>query len=213
MEEFEGFIFDLDGTVANSLYVWKEVDRKFFERRNMKVPKGYEEKINAMSFEQAAVYTKKEFLLKENIDEIKREWFSDAIYEYANNVMFKEKAKEYIEHIKKQNFKTALCTASPKELYEPFLKNRNAESLFDVIVSGQEVDKNKSFPDIYLITAKRLNIPPSKCVVFEDISSAVLGAKKANMYTVGVFDEANKFDLEKLKKEADKFIFNFTEIY
>ncbi len=213
MKGFEGFIFDLDGTVADSLYVWKEVDRKFFKRRDMEVPKGYEEKINAMSFEQAAIYTKEEFGIKESIDKIKKEWFSDAVYEYSNNVKFKEKAKEYIEYIKKQNFKTALCTASPKELYEPFLKNRNSQYLFDVIVSGQEVNKNKSFPDIYLMTAQRLNIPPSKCVVFEDISSAVLGAKKAGMYTVGVFDEANKFDTEKLKKEADKFIFNFTEIY
>lgn len=186
MKGFEGFIFDLDGTVADSLYVWKEVDRKFFKRRDMEVPKGYEEKINAMSFEQAAIYTKEEFGIKESIDKIKKEWFSDAVYEYSNNVKFKEKAKEYIEYIKKQNFKTALCTASPKELYEPFLKNRNSQYLFDVIVSGQEVNKNKSFPDIYLMTAQRLNIPPSKCVVFEDISSAVLGAKKGrHVYSRG----------------------------
>ncbi len=212
MFDFEAAIFDLDGTIADSNYVWKKVDADFFGKRGFEVPKDYWEKINSLSFNEAAVFTKNEYGFPETIDEIKEEWCSMAVEEYSFYVKPKKYAEKYIRHIKKNGVKTALCTASPKELYEPFLKNNGMFSYFDAFVSGTEVKRGKGFPDIYLLAAKRLDVLPEKCVVFEDILSAVLGAKSAGMKTFGVYDQASSADIKKIMEKADGFINDFSEI-
>ena len=214
MFDFEGAVFDMDGTIADSHYVWKKVDLDFFGKRGLDIPENYGEKLSSMSFREAAVFTKNNYGFLESPEEIMAEWYSMAIYEYSYNVKLKPFAGEYIESIKKKGVKTALCTASPKELYEPFLKRHNIFSYFDVFVSGSEVSRGKEFPDIYLLTADRLGILPERCVVFADIPMAVRGAKAAGMKTVGVFDEntvgGNRILIE---KEADFFILDFSEKY
>jgi len=208
----EGAIFDLDGTVADSLYVWKKVDRDFFGKRGFQVPEDYSEKIGSMSFREAAYYTKEFYGFSEKIEEIMAEWYNMAIFEYSYNVRPKPFVAEYIKKIKNGGCKTALCTASPKELYEPFLKKNNMFHLFDVFVSGTEISKGKEFPDIYLLTAQRLGVYPEACVVFEDILEAVKGAKAAGMKVIGVFDATSEKDRERIKKIADGFISDFSEM-
>ena len=96
MFDFKGAIFDLDGTIANSLYVWKKVDIDFFGKRGLEIPEGYAEKIGSMSFNDAAKFTKEEYGFSESVDEIMAEWYDMAVNEYSFNVKPKPFAKEYI---------------------------------------------------------------------------------------------------------------------
>ena len=209
---FDGAVFDLDGTIAESIYVWKKVDADFFGKRNRQIPVDYAKKISSMSFNQAAVFTKNEYGFEESVEDIKNEWYSMAVLEYSFNVKPKKFAKEYIKHIKEKGKKIALCTASPKELYEPFLKNNGMFEYFDAFISGTEVSKGKEFPDIYLLAAKRLNIEPNRCIVFEDILKAVKGAKKAGMSVFAVYDQESERDRDEIIKLADGFIYDFSEM-
>ena len=212
MLDFEGAVFDLDGTIADSHYVWKKVDNIFFGRRGLKIPKEYSKKIASMSFYEAAVFTKNEYGFKESVSEIMDEWYSIAVEEYSFNVRPKKFAREYIEYIKKEGVRVSLCTASPNTLYEPFLRNNGMFSLFDSFVSGSEVKRGKEFPDIYLLAAERLSVSPERCIVFEDILPAVKGAKSAGMRIFGVYDETSAEDTEKIKAAADGFIYDFSEM-
>ena len=212
MLDFDGADFDLDGTIADSHYVWKKVDSIFFGRRGLEIPKEYSKKIASMSFYEAAVFTKSEYGFKESLSEITEEWYSIAVDEYSFNVRPKKFAREYIEYIKKEGVKVSLCTASPNTLYEPFLRNNGMFSLFDSFVSGSEVKRGKEFPDIYLLAAKRLSVSPERCVVFEDILPAVKGAKSAGMRIFGVYDETSAEDTESIKAAADGFIYDFSEM-
>lgn len=205
-------IFDLDGTIADSSYVWQKVDIDFFKKRNMEVPHNFENAISGLSFKEAAVYTKDMYGLIETIDDIMSEWYNMAIYEYSNNVKLKPHAFEYISYLKEKNIKIALCTASPKELFEPFLKNNGVFCLFDAFVSGSEVLKSKEFPDIYLLAAEKLCVKPENCVVFEDIPRAVKGAKAAGMKTIGVFDEASAAYSDELMQVVEVYIKDFLEL-
>jgi len=213
MFDFDGAVFDLDGTIADSLYVWKKVDIDFFGRRGLDIPKDYSKKIASMSFYEAAVFTKNEYGFKESVSRITEEWYSMALYEYSFNVKPKKFAKEYIDYIRKNGVRTALCTASPRELYEPFLKNNDMLSCFDAFVSGSEVKRGKEFPDIYLLAAKRLELSPCRCIVFEDILKAIKGARAAGMKIFGVFDEESSEDTESIKAAADGFIYDFSEMF
>ena len=84
IKDFKGHIFDLDGTLTRSNHVWSKIDEDFLGKRGIKVPEDYFKQVSAMNFEQAAVYTNDRFSLGENIQDIMKEWFDMAVYEYTN---------------------------------------------------------------------------------------------------------------------------------
>lgn len=206
-----GIIFDLDGTIADSNYVWREIDREFFAKHNMSVPQDYLKMINSASFEETASYTKNTYGFEESVEEIIKIWYDMAIDEYSNNVKLKPFAKEFIEKMKAKGIKIALATANSEILYESTLKNNGIFHLFDVFTEVSEVKKTKEFPDIYLKCAEKMGLQPDECVVFEDILRAVRGAKKAGMKTVAVYDESSYCDRDELKRESDFYINDFSQ--
>ena len=76
-----------------------------------------------------------------------------------------------------------------------------------------DAGRNKSFPDIFLLAAKKLGLAPGKCVAFEDSFAALCAAKKAGMQTVAVYDRSSEGRWEALKTNADAFVYGFGEFF
>lgn len=210
--DFKGAIFDLDGTLIDSMDAWEKIDREFLKRRNISIPPDYIEKINSMSFKKVAEYTIERFNLKESAEELIKEWNEMAIYEYSNNIKLKPYVKEYLKKLKDNNIKIGLATSSPRILYEPVLKNNHIYDYFDIMVSSEDVKRDKNYPDIYLLVAEKLGLNLQECIGFEDILVAVNTMKKANIKTIGVYDKYSDYDIEEIKKVSDKFIYSFNEL-
>ena len=169
------------------------------KKRNITMPNDYIEKINSMSFEEVAKYTIERFNLNESVDSLIKEWNDMAIYEYSNNIKLKPNVKEYLVKLKKHDIKIGLATSSPKELYEPVLKNNKVYDYFDTFTSVDDVKRDKNYPDIYLYTAKKLGLYPNECIIFEDILIAINTAKESNFKAIGVYDKSSYNDLDKIK--------------
>jgi len=212
MRDFKGAIFDLDGTLLDSLWVWDEVDKNFLGRRGIEVPDDYMDIINPMGVMQTAEYTIKRFSLSDTPQDLIAEWNMLALREYKSNVKMKPGAQKYLNLLKNNSVKLGIATASDPEIYIPALKNLGIYDLFDAITHADEVSRGKDFPDIYLLAAKKLGATPEKCVVFEDIYSGINSAKSAGFYTVGVYEEYSKKDKDKIIKTADKYIYSFDEL-
>lgn len=212
MFDFKGAIFDLDGTLIDSMSVWEEIDREFLKNRNISIPPDYIEKINSMSFKEVAKYTIEKFNLKESEEELIKEWNEMAIYEYSNKIKLKPNVKEYLEKLKENNIKIGLATSSPKSLYEPVLKNNHIYDYFDALNSLEDVQRDKNYPDIYLLVAENLKLNPQECAGFEDILVGINTMKKADFKVIGVYDKYADSDIEEIKKISDKFIYNFNEL-
>ncbi|WP_434798113.1 HAD family hydrolase [Terrisporobacter vanillatitrophus] len=212
MFDFKGAIFDLDGTLIDSMGVWEKIDNEFLEKRNIDIPSDYIEKINSMSFDKVAQYTIERFNLKESEKDLIKEWNEMAIYEYSNNIKLKANVKEYLKKLKDNNIKIALSTSSPRILYEPVLKNNHIYEYFDVLTSLEDVKRDKNYPDIYLLAAEKLDLNPQDCVGFEDILVAINTLKKADFKAIGVYDKYSDCDIEEIKKISDRFIWDFKEI-
>ena len=105
-----------------------------------------------------------------------------------------------------------MATSSDPYLLEPVLESNGLSGYFDEICYTSQVGRNKSFPDIYLYTAKKLGVSEKNCIVFEDIPEGISGAKKADMYTVAVYDEASKESEPYLRSVADRYIFDFSDM-
>lgn len=212
LEKIEGAIFDLDGTMFDSTWVWDKVDIDFLGARGFDVPEDYVEAISPLGAENAAVYTIERFGLNEKVEDIVQEWFDMAIREYATEVQCKPYVYEFVKELSERGVKLAIATSSDKVLFEETLKRTGLNEFFDIQVMVKEVARGKEFPDIYLEAASRIGVAPEKCVVFEDILPAIKGAKSGNFITVGVYEERSVKDENEMIKEADYYIKSFKEL-
>lgn len=209
--KFKGIIFDLDGTLIDSMGVWERIDVDFLGKRGYEVPNDYLDKITPMGFEACAVYTKERFNLKETPKEIIEEWYSMAIDAYTNVVKTKPGVKKFLDYLRLHNVKMAIATASDNALVIPALKNNGISEYFENITTVKEVKKGKGFPDVYDLAANKMGLNNTECAVFEDIYEGMKGAKMGGYLTVGVYEKSCITCEEKLREMCDIFIHDFSE--
>lgn len=208
---FQAAIFDLDGTLLNSMDVWEQIDIDFLKKRNLTAPENYVAEICARSFEEAAQYTIDLFGLNESIPAIVEEWNCMAISKYRNDVGLTPYALNYLLRLKAENIKLAIATGLPEELYLPCLQSNGIYDLFDVICSTEQVPYGKERPDVFLLAAKKLGISPQKCIVFEDVLPAVKSAKQAGMIVYGVYDKYSAHHQSEIMAIADGYLLDFRD--
>lgn len=212
LKNIEGAVFDLDGTLLDSSWVWEKVDEKFLDDRGFQVPDDYVDEISPLGAERAAVYTIERFGLNEDKDDIVREWIEMAKKEYATEVVCKPYAKEFLEELQKLNIKMAVATSSDRELFMKTLEREGILKYFQKIVTVDEVERGKGYPDIYEEAARRIKVNPHKCLVFEDILAGVTGASLGEFNVVAVFDEKSKHNWEKIKSISKYSINDYKEL-
>lgn len=206
IKDFKGHIFDLDGTLTRSNHVWSKIDEEFLGKRGIKVPEDYFKQVSAMNFEQAAVYTNDRFSLGEDIQDIMKEWFDMAVYEYTNVIELCGNAGEYVRKLKEQGRKIALATASTEELYKPVLKRNGILECFDCFVSTEQVKRGKGFPDVYELAAEKLGLDAKDCVVYEDIVEGIKGAKAGGFFAVACLNDHYSHDWDEMREIADEIV-------
>ena len=211
-KKIKAVIFDLDGTLLDSMWIWDKVDTEYFNMKGLSIPENLKDEINHLSFEQTAYYFKTKFNISESIEEILNTWYEMAYKHYSNDISLKEGALDLLKFLKSRNIKIALATSNSKKLSSAALNCVKVYDYFDIISTTDEVENGKNCPDIYLLTSKRLGVSPEECLVFEDILEAVKGAKLANMKVFAVHDKYAEYQKEDLIKTADEYIYDFNDI-
>ncbi len=210
---FTAAIFDLDGTLLDSLWVWQRVDDAFFARRGRVKPDDYARTIQGMSFREAAAYTVDRFDLPESVEAVMDEWMRMTAEAYARDVQLKPGALSYLRALKRAGVKLAVATANRRELFGPTLARCGALSLFDAVVTCAEAgDGGKADGAVFLLAARRLGVAPGDCAVFEDTLEGVTGAKGAGMRAYAVRDGGSDHHAEEIAARADGVIDDFTEL-
>lgn len=211
-DKFRGAVFDFDGTLADSLHVWSDIDEKFMAKRGLSVPKDYFMSVASMDLSEAAVYTIELLGLNESPEAVMQEWCGMAQYEYEHNVFLKAGAKEFVSFLRENGIKTAIATASAESFFLSALKNNNADALFDAYATTAEVGRGKGFPDVYDLAAKRIGCAPGECLVFEDIAAGIKGAKDGGYIAVGVYDSRSAGDEREIKRLADMYAEDYFQL-
>lgn len=212
LENMRAAIFDLDGTLLDSLHIWEDIDEEFLQKRGLAVPEGYCETIASMGFLDAADYAKKRFGFPESPEAIVAEWNDMAAHRYGNVIQMKPGARDYLAKLRDRGILLAVATALPEKLYRPALRHHGIETWFGAVASTDETSRGKGYPDVYRLAAKRLGVSPEHCVVFEDILPGIQGAKAAGMKTMGVYDACSSGIQEDLQRLADGYIQSFEEL-
>ena len=212
MKKFTGAIFDLDGTLLDSMWVWEQIDVDFLSRRGIDLPEDYLKKITPMGFEAAARYTIDRFGLQEQPRDLIGEWYAMAEDYYKTKVGLKPHAKEFLRCLADQGVRIGAATSSDSRLFEPALRHNNIRDYFTCVTMVRDVSRGKGFPDIYLYTAGRLEISPARCAVFEDIPEGIRGAKDGGFMTVGVYDSYSGHEKEEMIGLSDYYIYDYKEL-
>ena len=208
----KGAIFDLDGTLLDSMNVWSHVDATFLRLRGFDVPKDYHEKVAALQFREIAVYTIARFHLKDTPEQLMDEWHRLALTEYSTTVLAKPHAAAYIRHLKDTGARLAVATSLPPQLRQAAMRHVGIDTYFDAACSVDDAgDVGKDHPDVYLLAARRMGVPPQRCTVFEDILIGLHSAKRAGMRIWGVHDESSQADWKEICRFCDGAISDFSD--
>lgn len=211
--DIKAAVFDLDGTLFDSMTFWSSIDAVFLAKRGInEVPEDYLLAIAHLGAAETAVYTKQRFGLTETPEEMMNEWHEQAVQFYRNDVQLKPGALQYLQKLKAAGLKLGVATASSKELYIPALERLGIRPMFSAFAEVDECERKKGFPDVYELACKRMGADAAETVVFEDIYIAVRGAKDGGFRTVGVYDSTSARDTDRIKETADHFIMSFTEL-
>ncbi len=213
LADIKGAIFDMDGTILDSIGVWDKIDSDYLQARGLEVPDDYARAISGLTGVECALYSIERFGFTDTVEDLINEWEERALFEYANNLSLKEGAREYIEFLKTKGVKLALATSSSKRLYEAAMKHTGIYGCFDAFVTTDDTKNGKGEPEVYLTAAQRMGVDIKDCIIFEDVPHAVRGALKSGARVCAVYDKRWHDDEEYLKKTADHYIHSFRELF
>ncbi len=208
----KAFLFDLDGTLVDSMWIWESIDVEYLDRFGLELPEDLHSCIEGMSFSETAQYFKERFSIPDTLEKMKSDWNRMAWEKYTQEVPLKSGIREFLRYHRARGVKMAVATSNSRELAEAVIAVHGLTDTFDVIVTGCDVAHGKPFPDVYLEAAVRLGVDPSECLVFEDVVAGIQAGRSAGMEVAAVEDAYSLYQERQKKELADLYIADYQEL-
>lgn len=209
LDGIEAVIFDLDGSLVDSMWLWRAIDIEYLGRFGIALPEKLQSEIEGMSFHETAVYFKERFLIPDSLEQIKDTWNRMAWDKYEKEVPLKPGVREFLDGCRARGIKLGIATSNSRELMDNIALVHGLKDYFSCIMTGSEVKRGKPAPDIYLTVADRIGVAPENCLVFEDIVPGILAGKNAGMCVCAVEDVYSGPQRESKRALADYYIEDF----
>lgn len=205
-------IFDLDGTLLDSMYYWRHMFELFLENYGKKPKPDLKDKLKPLSLQESADVFRLEYGVPGSTDEV-AEGINKVLEErYFHTIEAKPHVREFLELLQKNGVKICAATATDRYLVEAALKRTGLYGYFSQIYTCTEVGRGKEFPDIYLKAMEFMGERQEDTVVFEDAYYAIKTAKAAGFYVVAMADETTKEDEEGIMQAADEYHQDFSSV-
>jgi mannitol-1-/sugar-/sorbitol-6-/2-deoxyglucose-6-phosphatase len=208
---FYAVIFDLDGVLADSEPWWNQIDAKLLAEYGVSYRGEYHRNVLGISYRLAVEFYKNAFHISASVEELMRRRGEIATDFFANRVDLFPFAKTTLEQLREMKLPLGVATSSVSASARPLLDRTGIRGLFNVVITGDEVQQGKPHPDIYLRAAKKLGISPEACLVIEDSLAGIAAGKGANMRVAAIPDR-RFVDPREYEKEADYVLGNLLEI-
>lgn len=209
LQDKKAFLFDLDGTLVDSMWIWGQIDVEYLGRFGLETPPDLQNSIEGMSFTETARYFKARFSIPDSLEQMKADWNRMAWDKYLREVPLKPGVGEFLAFHRARGIKMAVASSNSRELVEAVIGAHGLTDTFDVIVTGCDVAHGKPSPDIYLEAAAGLDAAPAQCLVFEDIIPGILAGRNAGMQVVAVEDDYSRYQEKEKRDLADLYITDY----
>lgn len=208
-----GVIFDLDGTLIDSMQIWYDIDRKFLAENGVnEPPEDISDRMKKMTIDESSKYFINEFGLSCTVEYVIGRIKELVRIEYEENIPLKPYAAEILDFLDSRGIPYGVATATYASLAEAALKRCGIRDRFEFLLTDKEYPRGKKFPDIFLGAAKIIGARPDEILVVEDSLHCVETAKNARFITAAVYDKASECDREILEKTADIYLLGLDEI-
>ena len=198
-------IFDADGTLLDSMYIWKELGGRYLRSIDVDPERNLSEILSHLSLEEGCMYLKNKYELKKTLQEI-RDGIVRIIQDfYIDEVGLKDGVKNFLESMRQKNIPMVIATSGDRVLLNAALERNGIADYFDAVFTCSELETSKREKKIYMECAKFFGLEPHNIAVFEDSLFALETAKSAGFITFGVEDDSNKDEREKIIEVADYY--------
>lgn len=213
LKDIDAVIFDMDGTLIDSMWIWSDIDKEYMQKYNLTEPEDFQKDIEGMSFSETAQYFLDMYpTLDLTIEEVMDEWTQMAHERYMAQVELKKGVSEFMTILKDRGVKLGIATSNGRILVDDTLETLGITSFFDSINCACEAGAGKPAPDVYLLTARKLGVKPERCLVFEDVCMGILAGRNAGMKVCAVEDDFSKAQREQKRRLADYYIQDYNDI-
>ena len=209
LNSIKGAIFDMDGTLIDSLgfwdVYWKKIGERFLGDVNFKPKQEDNLAVRTVTIENAAKIIHERYNVAKSALELLE--FTENLLEwwYLNAVKAKDGVKELLEFLYNGGVKMCIASASPGTLVAKTLEMCGISKYFERMVSCAEVGKGKDEPDVFIKALEYLGTPLDSTFVFEDSVTAILTAHNYGFKTIGIYDD-NSFNQDKIKSVVDIYL-------
>lgn len=205
-------IFDMDGTLIDSMRYWKDLGRAYLTAKGVTVDlTALMERIKPMTMTESAALFRELFDLPGTPQAIADEMNAMMERYYREDIPLKAGVREYLEALQARGVRMCVASATDSALMEACLTRLDAAQYFEFLLSCEAVGAGKSRPDVYFEAARRLGAVPAETAVYEDALYAAQTAKRAGFYVVGVYDDAGAAHWDDLAALADETVRDWTK--
>ncbi len=212
LEGIKAVLFDLDGTLVDSMWMWRAIDVEYLGRHGLPIPPGLQKEIEGKSFSETAVYFKERFSLPDSLEVIKAEWIAMSKDKYAHEVPLKPGARDLLEYLKEHGIRAGIATSNGRELLDAVIAGLQIGTYFQCLMTACEAGAGKPAPDIYQKVAAELGVETADCLVFEDTPAGAQAGKAAGAKVCSIYDAYAKERQEENRRLADYYIQDFYQV-
>lgn len=212
IKDFEAVIFDMDGTILDSMGMWANLGSDFLKSYGVNPPSDIDDIIMPMGMYESAKYFVDNFDINLTVEEIVKQVYASIENQYKHHLQLKPFVYDYFKALHEKGIKMCVATATDKTLAEAVLKRVGALEFLEFVITCDEVGVGKEQPTIYLKGVEGLGSTVENTVIFEDAIHCINTAKKAGFTVVGVHDESAKKHMDKLKEKCDRYIMGYEEL-
>ena len=199
-------IFDMDGTLADSMPFWVRLGREYLEGLGLRPTVAQLAQTDTMTMEESAAYFHETFAIPDPPEKIFADMYEVMGRHYRQDVPLKAGVLDYLRALKARGARLGVATATEAAMSRACMERLGVWEYLDFLLSCETLGVGKTRPDIYLEAAARLGAAPGETAVFEDSLYALKTAKAAGFYTVAVAEPAYAADWNALSALADETI-------
>ncbi len=206
--KIKGAIFDLDGTLLDSMHIWQGLSGKYLKSKGIVGKDNLLEDLKTLTLYEAADYLCREYKMSDKAEDVLKDLMDMLTEFYEKGAPLKPGAAEFLEILRGKNVSMCVATSSERQRAEAALKRNGTAEYFCAVLCGDEIGSGKDKPDIFLAACDILGTEKSETLVFEDAFFAAKTAKEAGFLVCGVYDRYEP-DTELMREICDFYIESF----
>lgn len=203
----KAIIFDFDGTLVDSMPIWRGLGKKYLKSIGVVPKRGLREQLSRLTMSESVELLIEEYQLEKTSQEVNQE-LNDLLRDRIASLKLRPFFQEILEYFKNRGIRMCIATANEREHIEAFIKSNQLEDYFEFILTCSETNTNKGNSEIYDLACTKFNLDKIDVVVVEDALHAIKSCQFNGYYVIGMYDANEINNVDQIKYLSDKYYYS-----